>query len=320
MKKEEVIKMPLVNTKEMFKKAYEGGYAIGAFNCNNMEIVQAITEAAKKCNSPVILQVSAGARKYAKPVYLRKLVEAAVEDTGLPIVLHLDHGADFEICKDCIDGGFTSVMIDASSKSFEENIAITRKVVEYAHAHVPYVTVEAELGTLSGVEDEFCVDNKNSKYTDPMEAKKFLSQTKVNSLAIAIGTSHGAYKFSGKQSLRIDILQKIENALGDFPIVLHGASTVNNNLVEKINNNGGEVKNAKGVLAEELYSICRKNNVCKVNVDSSPDLARQFGIFSIPTLILFKDGEKINQISGFQSVASLKQFIGIRYLYLYTKR
>ena len=193
--------MPLVNTIEMFKKAYEGGYAIGAFNCNNMEIVQAITEAAKECNSPVILQVSSGARKYAKPVYLRKMVEAAAEDTGLPIVLHLDHGSSFEMCKECIDDGFTSVMIDMSSKPFEENIEITRKVVEYAHdtSKHPYVTVEAELGTLAGIEDEVKVEHGNESYTRPEDVEEFVKRTGCDSLAIAIGTSHGAYKFRPEQ-------------------------------------------------------------------------------------------------------------------------
>ena len=194
--------MPLVNTIEMFKKAYNGGYAVGAFNCNNMEIVQAIVDAAKECNSPVILQVSSGARKYAKPAYLKYLVEAAVEDTGLPIVLHLDHGADFEMCKDCIDGGFTSVMIDASSKPFEENIAITKKVVEYAHAHKPYVTVEAELGTLAGIEDDVKVEHGNESYTKPEDVEEFVRRTGCDSLAIAIGTSHGAYKFKPEQCTR----------------------------------------------------------------------------------------------------------------------
>lgn len=279
MKKEEVIKMPLVNTKEMFKKAYEGGYAIGAFNCNNMEIVQAITEAAKKCNSPVILQVSAGARKYAKPVYLRKLVEAAVEDTGLPIVLHLDHGADFEICKDCIDGGFTSVMIDASSKSFEENIAITRKVVEYAHAHVPYVTVEAELGTLSGVEDDVKVDHDKAMYTDPNQVEEFVKRTGVDSLAIAIGTSHGAYKFKPgtKPQLRFDILEEVSKRLPGFPIVLHGASSVNQEYVKIINENGGKLDDAIGV-PEEMLRKAASMAVCKINIDSDLRLAMTAGI------------------------------------------
>ncbi len=275
--KEEVIKMPLVNTKEMFEKAYKGGYAIGAFNCNSMEIVQAITEAAKECNSPVILQVSAGARKYAKPVYLKKLVEAAVEDTGLPIVLHLDHGADFEICKDCIDGGFTSVMIDASSKSFEENIAITRKVVEYAHNHVPYVTVEAELGTLAGVEDE--VSNESGSYTNPEQVEEFVKRTGVDSLAIAIGTSHGAYKFKPgtKPQLRFDILEEVSKRLPGFPIVLHGSSSVNQEYVKIINENGGKLKDAIGV-PEEMLRKAASMAVCKINIDSDLRLAMTAGI------------------------------------------
>ncbi len=271
--------MPLVNTKEMFKKAYEGGYAIGAFNCNNMEIVQAITEAAKECNSPVILQVSAGARKYAKSVYLTKLVEAAVADTGLPIVLHLDHGADFEICKDCIDSGFTSVMIDASSKPFEENIAITKKVVEYAHAHVPYVTVEAELGTLSGVEDDVKVDAENASYTNPNQVEEFVKRTGVDSLAIAIGTSHGAYKFKPgtKPQLRFDILEEVSRRLPGFPIVLHGASSVNQEYVKIINENGGKLQDAIGV-PEDMLRQAAKMAVCKINIDSDLRLAMTAGI------------------------------------------
>ena len=271
--------MPLVNTKEMFKKAYEGGYAIGAFNCNNMEIVQAITEAAKECNSPVILQVSAGARKYAKSVYLTKLVEAAVADTGLPIVLHLDHGADFEICKDCIDSGFTSVMIDASSKPFEENIAITKKVVEYAHAHVPYVTVEAELGTLSGVEDDVKVDAENAFYTNPNQVEEFVKRTGVDSLAIAIGTSHGAYKFKPgtKPQLRFDILEEVSRRLPGFPIVLHGASSVNQEYVKIINENGGKLQDAIGV-PEDMLRQAAKMAVCKINIDSDLRLAMTAGI------------------------------------------
>ena len=271
--------MPLVNTKEMFKKAYEGGYAIGAFNCNNMEIVQAITEAAKECNSPVILQVSAGARKYAKSVYLTKLVEAAVADTGLPIVLHLDHGADFEICKDCIDSGFTSVMIDASSKPFEENIAITKKVVEYAHAHVPYVTVEADLGTLSGVEDDVKVDAENASYTNPNQVEEFVKRTGVDSLAIAIGTSHGAYKFKPgtKPQLRFDILEEVSRRLPGFPIVLHGASSVNQEYVKIINENGGKLQDAIGV-PEDMLRQAAKMAVCKINIDSDLRLAMTAGI------------------------------------------
>ena len=282
--------MPLVNTKELFEKAYNGGYAIGAFNCNNMEIVQAITEAAKECNSPVILQVSAGARKYAKPAYLRHMVEAAVEDTGLPIVLNLDHGADFEMCKDCIDGGFTSVMIDASSKSFEENIAITKKVVEYAHAHVPYVTVEAELGTLAGVEDDVKVEFGKSSYTNPEDVEEFVKRTGVDSLAIAIGTSHGAYKFKPEQCtrdpetgillpppLRFDILEEVSKRLPGFPIVLHGSSSVNQEYVKIINENGGKLVDAVGVPETQLREAS-KLAVCKINIDSDLRLAMTAGI------------------------------------------
>ncbi|HHT67393.1 MAG TPA: class II fructose-1,6-bisphosphate aldolase [Erysipelotrichaceae bacterium] len=282
--------MPLVNTKEMFEKAYEGGYAIGAFNCNNMEIVQAITEAAKECNSPVILQVSAGARKYAKPIYLKKLVEAAVKDTNIPIALHLDHGADFEICKECIDSGFTSVMIDASSKSFEENIALTRKVVEYAHAHVPYVTVEAELGTLAGIEDDVNVAHGSESYTRPEDVEEFVRRTGCDSLAIAIGTSHGAYKFKPEQCtvdpktgvlipppLRFDILEEISKRLPGFPIVLHGSSSVNQEYVKIINNNGGSLKDAVGVPEEQLRKAAR-SSVCKINIDSDLRLAMTAGI------------------------------------------
>ncbi|MCF0108378.1 MAG: class II fructose-1,6-bisphosphate aldolase [Bacilli bacterium] len=282
--------MPLVNSKELFEKAYKGGYAIGAFNCNNMEIVQAITEAAKECNSPVILQVSAGARKYAKQCYLKKIVEAAVEDTGLPIVLHLDHGADFEICKDCIDGGFTSVMIDASSKSFEENIAITKKVVEYAHNHVPYVTVEAELGTLAGVEDDVKVEFGKSSYTNPEDVEEFVKRTGVDSLAIAIGTSHGAYKFKPEQctrdpetgillppELRFDILEEISKRLPGFPIVLHGSSSVNQEYVKIINDNGGKLVDAVGVPEPQLRKAASLA-VCKINIDSDLRLALTAGI------------------------------------------
>ena len=218
--------MPLVNSIEMFKKAYAGGYAIGAFNVNNMEIVQGITEAAKELNSPVILQVSAGARKYANPVYLKKMVEAAVEVTGLPLVLHLDHGADFEICKSCIDGGFTSVMIDGSHHAYEDNVALTRKVVEYAHQF--NVTVEGELGQLAGIEDDVNVSAENASFTDPAQVQDFVERTGVDSLAIAIGTSHGAYKFKPgqKPQLRFDILEEVGKRLPNFPIVLHGASSV----------------------------------------------------------------------------------------------
>ncbi len=282
--------MPLVNTKELFKKAYNGGYAIGAFNCNNMEIVQAITEAAKECNSPVILQVSAGARKYAKQCYLKKMVEAAVEDTNIPIVLHLDHGADFEICKECIDGGFTSVMIDASSKPFEENIEITRKVVEYAHNHVPYVTVEAELGTLAGVEDDVKVEFGKSSYTNPDDVEEFVKRTGVDSLAIAIGTSHGAYKFKPEQctrdpetgvlcppELRFDILEEVSKRLPGFPIVLHGSSSVNQEFVKIINENGGKLQDAVGIPEKQLRKAATLS-VCKINIDSDLRLALTAGI------------------------------------------
>ena len=284
--------MPLVNTIELFKKAYEGGYAIGAFNCNNMEIVQAITEAAKECNSPVILQVSAGARKYAKACYLKHMVEAAVEDTGLPIVLHLDHGADFEICKDCIDGGFTSVMIDASSKSFEENIELTRKVVEYAHdtSKHPYVTVEAELGTLAGIEDDVKVEHGAESYTRPEDVEEFVKRTGCDSLAIAIGTSHGAYKFKPEQCtrdpetgillpppLRFDILEEVSKRLPGFPIVLHGSSSVNQEYVKIINEHGGKLVDAVGVPEEQLRKAASMA-VCKINIDSDLRLALTAGI------------------------------------------
>ena len=271
--------MPLVNSKEMFKKAYEGGYAIGAFNVNNMEVIQGITEAAKECNSPLILQVSAGARKYAKPVYLVKLVEAAIEDTNLPIVLHLDHGDSFELCKDCIDNGFTSVMIDGSKYSFEENIALTKKVVEYAHAHVPYVTVEAELGKLAGVEDDVNVSDEDAQFTNPDEVEEFVRRTGVDSLAIAIGTSHGAYKFKPGQKprLRFDILEEIQKRLPNFPIVLHGASSVTQEYVQIINNNGGNMPDAIGI-PEDMLRQAAKMAVCKINIDSDLRLAMTAGI------------------------------------------
>ncbi|MEL4861237.1 class II fructose-1,6-bisphosphate aldolase [Pseudoflavonifractor phocaeensis] len=269
--------MPLVTSAEMFKKAYEGGYAIGAFNVNNMEIVQGITEAAAEVRAPIILQASAGARKYAKAVYLRKLVEAAVEDTGLPIVLHLDHGADFEVCKDCIDGGFTSVMIDASSKPFTENIALTKKVVEYAHDHG--VVVEAELGALAGVEDDVQVSAEDSHYTRPEEVEEFVSRSGCDSLAIAIGTSHGAYKFKPgtKPQLRFDILEEVSKRLPGFPIVLHGASSVPQNFVKIINDHGGKMPGAIGVPEEQLRQAARMA-VCKINIDSDLRLAMTAGI------------------------------------------
>ena len=269
--------MPLVTSAEMFRKAYDGGYAIGAFNVNNMEIVQAITEAAAEVKAPVILQASAGARKYAKGVYLRKLVEAAVEDTGLPIVLHLDHGADFETCKDCVDGGFTSVMIDASSKPFEENIAITRKVVEYAHDHG--VVVEAELGALAGVEDDVQVSAEDSHYTRPEEVEEFVSKTGCDSLAIAIGTSHGAYKFKPgtDPKLRFDILDEVSKRLPGFPIVLHGASSVPQRFVKIINEHGGKMPGAIGVPEDQLRQAARLA-VCKINIDSDLRLGMTAGI------------------------------------------
>ncbi len=269
--------MPLVTTTEMFQKAYAGGYAIGAFNVNNMEIIQGITEAAREVNSPLILQVSAGARKYAKPVYLRKLVEAAIEDTGLPMALHLDHGEDFEICKACIDGGFTSVMIDGSKHSFQDNIALTRQVVEYAHAHG--VVVEGELGRLAGIEDDVNVSAADSSYTDPDQVQEFVQATGVDSLAIAIGTSHGAYKFKPgtKPQLRFDILEEVSRRLPGFPIVLHGASSVIPKYVEIINANGGQLKDAIGVPEDQLRQAA-KMAVCKINIDSDLRLAMTAGV------------------------------------------
>ena len=262
--------MPLVTTTDMFKKAYDGGYAIGAFNVNNMEIVQGITEAAKELNAPLILQVSKGARAYANPIYLRKLVEAALEDTGLPICLHLDHGDTFETCKDCIDSGFTSVMIDGSHHSFEDNIALTKKVVEYAHDHG--VVVEAELGRLAGVEDDINVSAEDSSYTHPGEVEEFVSKTGVDSLAIAIGTSHGAFKFKGEPKLRFDILEEIEKKIPGFPIVLHGASSVIPEFVDMINQFGGSMPGAQGV-PEEMLRQAARSAVCKINIDSDLRLA-----------------------------------------------
>ncbi len=259
--------MPLVGTKEMFAKAYEGGYAIGAFNVNNMEIIQGITEAAAEENAPLILQVSSGARNYAKPIYLRKLVEAAVYDTGLPIALHLDHGDSFELCKDCIDNGFTSVMIDGSKYSFEDNIALTRQVVEYAHAHD--ICVEGELGTLAGIEDDVNVSAEDSSYTRPDQVEEFVERTGVDSLAIAIGTSHGAYKFKPghKPMLRFDILEEVEKRLPGFPIVLHGSSSVPQEWVKVVNEFGGQMPDAIGI-PEELLREAAKMAVCKINIDS----------------------------------------------------
>ena len=270
--------MALVTTTEMFKKAYEGGYAIGAFNVNNMEIVQAITEAAGELKSPVILQVSAGARKYANATYLRKLVEAAViENPDIPIALHLDHGADFDICKSCVDGGFTSVMIDASKYPFQENIEITKKVVEYAHAHG--VVVEAELGKLAGIEDDVKVSAEDSSYTQPEEVEEFVDKTGVDSLAIAIGTSHGAFKFKPgtKPQLRFDILHEIEKKIPGFPIVLHGASSVPQEYVKIINENGGALKDAIGVPEDQLREAAR-SAVCNINIDSDLRLGLTAGI------------------------------------------
>lgn len=262
--------MPLVTTKEMFEKAYKGGYAIGAFNVNNMEIIQGITEAAKDLNAPLILQVSKGARNYANPIYLTKLVEAALEETGLPICLHLDHGDSFETCKSCIDGGFTSVMIDGSHLPFEENIAVTKRVVEYAHDRG--VVVEGELGRLAGVEDEVQVSAEDSSYTRPEEVYEFASKTGVDSLAIAIGTSHGAFKFKGEPKLRFDILEKVTEILPGFPIVLHGASSVIPEFVEMINKYGGDMPGAQGV-PENLLRKAAESAVCKINIDSDLRLA-----------------------------------------------
>ncbi len=264
--------MPLVTTKKMFEDAYKGGYAIGAFNVNNMEIIQGIVAAAKAKNSPVILQVSKGARAYASHTYLVKLVEAAVEETGLPIALHLDHGPDFETCKSCIDGGFTSVMIDGSHLPYEENVALTKKVVEYAHAHG--CVVEGELGQLAGVEDDVQVSEEDASYTKPEQVYDFVTRTGVDSLAIAIGTSHGAFKFKPgqKPQLRFDILEEIEKILPNFPIVLHGASSVVPEYVEMINEFGGEMPDAIGI-PEDMLRQSASMAVCKINVDSDLRLA-----------------------------------------------
>ena len=280
--------MPLVTSKEMFRKAYEGGYAIGAFNINNMEIVQGITEAAHELQSPIILQASQGARKYANSVYLVKLVEAALElYPELPIVLHLDHGADFNVCKDCVDNGFTSVMIDYSGHSFEENIEESRRVAEYAHERG--CVVEAELGTLAGIEDDVKVEHGAASYTDPDQVEEFVKRTGVDSLAIAIGTSHGAYKFKPEQCtrnekgilvpppLRFDILEEVSRRLPGFPIVLHGASSVPQDFVRIINENGGALKDAVGVPEEQLRQAAR-SAVCKINIDSDLRLGMTAGI------------------------------------------
>ena len=264
--------MPLVTSTEMFKKAYEGGYAIGAFNVNNMEIIQGITEGAKELNAPLILQVSAGARKYANHTYLMKLVEAAIIETGLPICLHLDHGDSFELCKSCIDGGFTSVMIDGSHHAYEDNVALTRQVVEYAHDHG--VVVEGELGRLEGVQDDVNVAIGHGSYTDPDQVYDFVTRTGVDSLAIAIGTSHGAYKFKPgtKPQLRFDILEEVQKRLPGFPIVLHGASSVIPEFVEKINKYGGNMPDAIGV-PEDMLRQAASMAVCKINIDSDLRLA-----------------------------------------------
>lgn len=270
--------MELVDTREMFKKAYEGGYAIGAFNINNMEQIQGIVDACNELHSPVILQVSRGARKYAKPIYLRKMVEAACEDSNIPIALHLDHGDTFETCKDCIDQGFSSVMIDGSSLSYEENVALTKKVVEYAHdinahpSNPKYITVEGELGVLAGVEED--VSSETHSYTDPNMVEDFVKRTGVDSLAIAIGTSHGAYKFKPgtKPELRFDILEEVSRRLPGFPIVLHGASSVMPEYVKMVNDHGGHMPDAIGV-PEDLLKRASKMAVCKINIDSDVRLA-----------------------------------------------
>ncbi len=262
--------MPLVTTKEMFEKSMKEGFAIGAFNVNNMEIIQAIVDAAAEENSPVILQASSSAIKYARPIYLKKMVEAAVEETNIPIVLHLDHGPDFETCKACIDAGFTSVMIDGSKYDFEENVALTKQVVDYAHPRG--VVVEAELGKLAGIEDDVNVSASDAMYTDPMQAKEFVERTGCDSLAIAIGTSHGAYKFKGEAKLRFDILAKVKELIPNTPIVLHGASTVIPELVEMCNKYGADIPGAKGV-PDEILHEASKSGVSKINVDTDLRLA-----------------------------------------------
>ena len=262
--------MPLVTTKEMFEKSMKEGFAIGAFNVNNMEIIQAIVDAAAEENSPVILQASSSAIKYARPIYLKKMVEAAVEETNIPIVLHLDHGPDFETCKACIDAGFTSVMIDGSKYDFEENVALTKQVVDYAHPRG--VVVEAELGKLAGIEDDVNVSASDAMYTDPIQAKEFVERTGCDSLAIAIGTSHGAYKFKGEAKLRFDILAKVKELIPNTPIVLHGASTVIPELVEMCNKYGADIPGAKGV-PDEILHEASKSGVSKINVDTDLRLA-----------------------------------------------
>lgn len=267
--------MPLVTTKEMFEKSMKEGFAIGAFNINNMEIIQGIVDAAQKQNSPVILQASSGAIKYARIKYLMKMVEAAVEETNIPIAIHLDHGPDFETCKMCIDNGFTSVMIDGSKYSFEENVALTKKVVDYAHERG--VVVEAELGQLAGIEDDVNVSEEDAKYTDPDQAKEFVERTGCDSLAIAIGTSHGAYKFKGEARLRMDILKQVKEKIPNTPIVLHGASTVIPELVETCNSYGGDIPGAKGV-PDEILHEASLSGVSKINVDTDLRLAMTAGI------------------------------------------
>ncbi|MDR0813490.1 MAG: class II fructose-1,6-bisphosphate aldolase [Oscillospiraceae bacterium] len=269
--------MPYVTSTDMFQKAYAGKYAIGAFNVNNMEIIQGIADAAQELSAPLILQVSAGARKYARHTYLMKLIDAAIEDTGLPICVHLDHGEDFDTCKSCIDGGFTSVMIDGSKHSFEENIAVTKRVVEYAHDHG--VVVEGELGKLAGIEDDVNVSAEDASYTRPEEVEEFVTRTGVDSLAIAIGTSHGAYKFKPgqKPQLRFDILELVENRLPGFPIVLHGASSVTPEYVETINEFGGKIPGAIGI-PEDMLRQAAAMAVCKINIDSDLRLAMTAGV------------------------------------------
>lgn len=262
--------MALITSKNMFQKSIKSDYAVGAFNVNNMEIIQGIADAIKEENAPVILQVSAGARKYARPAYLLHLVQAAIEDTGIDIVLHLDHGEDFDICKKCVDDGFTSIMIDGSKHPFEENIELTKRVVEYAHAHG--VVVEAELGKLAGIEDNVNVDAKSASMTDPEEAAEFVERTNVDSLAIAIGTSHGAYKFKGTPYLDFDRLKKIHSLIPETPLVLHGASTVLPEFVKKCNEYGGDIPGAQGV-PEEMIAESAKYGICKVNIDTDLRLA-----------------------------------------------
>ena len=262
--------MPLVNTKEMLLNAYKGGYAVGAFNVNNMEIIQGVVAAGIEEKSPLILQVSSGARKYANPLYLKSLVDCAVKESGLPIALHLDHGDSYELCVSAINDGFTSVMIDASHHSFEENIKVTKKVVEYAHAR--NVTVEAELGRLAGIEDDVNVSEKDSAYTDPSQVEEFVQRTGVDSLAIAIGTSHGAFKFKGEPKLRFDILEEVSKRLPEFPIVLHGASSVLQEYVQTIQKYGGSMEGARGI-PEDMLRKAASMAVCKINIDSDLRMA-----------------------------------------------